>query len=118
MKLYHLPSFTSFTPPENHVGLPKACKKKNLSCHNLRVIFVTNEEAAMCLCLMHHGAGEGSNFLQSSSDFVPLALCAIRCFTVPGRFCGNFGLQCSVANLCADTVDFYKWNTFTWKDDS
>lgn len=104
-------------PPENHLGLPKACKK-NLSCHNLRVIFVTNEEAAVCLCLMHHGAGEGSNFLQSSSDFVPLALCAIRCFTVPGRFCGNFGLQCSVANLCADAVDFYKWNTFTWKDDS
>lgn len=57
-------------------------KKKRLSCHNLRVIFVTNEEAAMCLCVMHQGAGEGSNFLQSSSDFVPLALWAICCFTV------------------------------------
>lgn len=104
-------------PPGNHVGLPKACKKKRLSCHYLCVIFVTNE-AAVCLCVMHQGTGEGSNFLQSSSDFVPLALWAICCFTVPGRFCGHFGLQCSVANLCADAVNFYKWNTFTWKDDS
>lgn len=55
--------------------------QKNLSCHNLCVIFVTNEEAAMCLCVMHQGAEEGSNFLESSSDFVPLALCAVCYFT-------------------------------------
>lgn len=55
--------------------------QKNLSCHNLCVLFVTNEEAAMCLYVMHEGAEEGSNFLQSSKDFVLLVLCAV-CYVV------------------------------------
>lgn len=47
-------------------------------------------------------------------------VCSLLLYTmsVLGELCCNFGLQCSVANLCADAVNFYKWNTFTWKDDS
>lgn len=80
--------------------------QKTPSCHNLCVIFVTSEEAAMCLCVIHQGAGEGSNFLQSSLDFVPLALCAI-CYFTPCQSLGSFvvTLGCNaVLQICVQTL--------------
>ncbi|KAL2301797.1 hypothetical protein Nmel_011193 [Mimus melanotis] len=81
--------------------------QKNLSCHNLCVIFATNEEAAMCLCVMHQGAEEGSNFLQSSLEFVPLALCCAIHYFIPcqslGSFVVTFGCN-AVLQICVQTL--------------
>lgn len=60
----------------------------------------------MCLCVMHQGAGEGSNFLQSSLDFVPLALCAVCYFTLC-QFMGSsvVTLGCSaVLHICVQML--------------
>lgn len=80
--------------------------QKNLSCHNLYVIFVTNEEAAMCLYIMHEGAEKSSNFPQSSKDFVFLVLCAI-CYFIPCQSLGSFvaTLGCSaMLQICVQTL--------------
>lgn len=60
----------------------------------------------LCVSVMHQSAGEGSNFLQSSSDFVPLALCAL-CYFTPCQSLGGFvvTLGCSaVLQICVQML--------------
>lgn len=106
MKWYHLTPFTSFMPPGNHIGLPKACKK---SLHATTCVWsLLHVKKQLCVYVPYTKVL--GRVLAVSDPLPPIlvssTLCAI-CYFTPCQSLGSFvvTLGCNaVLQICVQML--------------